>query len=324
MFGTVGIDMVAGASEILVIADATANPDWVAIDLFSQAEHDELAQAILLSPDAGLLDAWRATRTSAGRQQMPRAAIIAASLARRGALIRTRDLDEACAIANRIAPEHLELAVADPDALLPQLRHAGAIFIGHHASRSARRLLRRPQPRAADGPHRALFVAARRLRFPEALEHRSRVRRRRARRSGRSRRRSRAAKAWRRMRVGRGADAQMKATGNAHDATDADSRGADVLARVRSTVRHDIRALPAYAVPRADGMVKLDAMENPYPLPADVRAKLAAAVADVAINRYPDRRREATKAGVARTRSRCRRRRRHRARQRLGRADLRC
>ena len=133
VFGAVGIDMVAGASEILVIADQSAHPDWVALDLFSQAEHDEMAQAILLTPDPGLIE--RVTQ-SARRliATLPRAGIIAASLARRGALIRTRDLAEACAIANRIAPEHLELAVADPDALLPQIRHAGAIFIGHFAS----------------------------------------------------------------------------------------------------------------------------------------------------------------------------------------------
>ena len=103
------------------------------MDLFSQAEHDELAQAILLSPDAALLDA---VAKSAQRQivAMPRRAIIAASFANRGALVRVRDLDEACAVANRIAPEHLELAVADPAALVPKIRHAGAIFMGHHAS----------------------------------------------------------------------------------------------------------------------------------------------------------------------------------------------
>jgi histidinol dehydrogenase len=133
VFGAVGIDMVAGVSEILVIADATANPDWVAIDLFSQAEHDEMAQALLLTPDAALIER---VEESAARwlPRMPRAPIIAASFARRGALVRTRDLDEACTLANRIAPEHLELAVADPDVLLPKLRHAGAIFVGHYAS----------------------------------------------------------------------------------------------------------------------------------------------------------------------------------------------
>ena len=135
VFGAVGIDMVAGVSEVLVIADATARPDWIALDLFAQAEHDEMAQALLVTPDAGLIDrvAASAERLIA---EMPRAAIIKGSFARRGALIRTRDLAEACAVANRVAPEHLELAVADPDALLPHIRHAGAIFIGHYASES--------------------------------------------------------------------------------------------------------------------------------------------------------------------------------------------
>jgi histidinol dehydrogenase len=133
VFGVVGIDMVAGVSEIVVVADGTANADWIALDLFSQAEHDEMAQAILITPDEALIDR---VRVSAQRLlgEMPRAGIIAASLAGRGALIHTRDLDEACDVVNRIAPEHLELAVADPDALLPRIRHAGAIFMGHYAS----------------------------------------------------------------------------------------------------------------------------------------------------------------------------------------------
>ena len=133
VFGTVGIDMIAGPSEILVIADATANADWVAMDLFAQAEHDEGAQAILLSPDATFLDAVAA---SIARQLplMPRKEIIGASLSRRGALLRVKSLDEACAIADRIAPEHLELAVADPEPLLAKLSNAGAIFLGHYSS----------------------------------------------------------------------------------------------------------------------------------------------------------------------------------------------
>ncbi|HXF78879.1 MAG TPA: histidinol dehydrogenase [Usitatibacter sp.] len=135
VFGRVGIDMVAGPSEVLVIADSTANADWVAMDLFSQAEHDEVAQAILISPDAAFLDR---VAQSMRRQieALPRRAIIEASLAARGALIRSRDLDEACELANRIAPEHLELAVADPGKWLAKIRHAGAIFLGHHASES--------------------------------------------------------------------------------------------------------------------------------------------------------------------------------------------
>ena len=135
VFGRVGIDMVAGPSEVLVIADSSARADWVAMDLFSQAEHDEVAQAILLSPDAALIEK---VAQSMKRQigEMPRREIISASLAGRGALIHVRDLDEACMLANRIAPEHLELAVAEPEMLLAKIRHAGAIFLGHHASES--------------------------------------------------------------------------------------------------------------------------------------------------------------------------------------------
>ncbi len=135
VFGTVGIDMVAGPSEVLVIADGSGDPDWTAIDLFAQAEHDELAQSILLCPDAAYLD-----RVAASIDRllptMPRKDVIAASLSGRGALILVNDLDEACVIANRIAPEHLELSVADARALLPKIRHAGAIFMGHHCSES--------------------------------------------------------------------------------------------------------------------------------------------------------------------------------------------
>ena len=129
VFGVVGIDMVAGPSEILVICDGKTNPDWVAMDLFSQAEHDELAQAILLSPDAVFLDA---VQTSIERlvEEMPRKDIIRTSLQNRGALIKVNDLDQAAEIANYIAPEHLELSVEDPLAYSKKIRHAGAIFMG--------------------------------------------------------------------------------------------------------------------------------------------------------------------------------------------------
>jgi histidinol dehydrogenase len=135
VFGAVGIDMIAGPSEVLIIADHTAHPDWVALDLFAQAEHDPWAQSIVLCPDPGTLDAI-ALAIERWLPQMPRQALIGQSLARRGALIAVRDLDEACTLANRIAPEHLELAVEAPRALLPRLRHAGAIFLGHHACES--------------------------------------------------------------------------------------------------------------------------------------------------------------------------------------------
>src|SRR5512139_1100923 len=131
VFGTVGIDMIAGPSEILVIADGVTPPEWVAMDLFSQAEHDEMAQSILLSPDAAYLDAVAAAIDKL-IEEMPRNEVIRTSLTNRGALIKTRDLDDAAAISNTVAPEHLELSVVDPDALLPKLRHAGAIFMGRN------------------------------------------------------------------------------------------------------------------------------------------------------------------------------------------------
>jgi histidinol dehydrogenase len=133
VFGQVGIDMLAGPSEILIISDGGTPADWVAMDLFSQAEHDEAAQAILLSPDVRHLNAVQSS-IERQLQEMPRRETIAASLLARGALIETRDLDEACALANRIAPEHLELSVADPEAWLPQLTNFGAIFLGRWSS----------------------------------------------------------------------------------------------------------------------------------------------------------------------------------------------
>lgn len=135
VFGACGIDMIAGPSEILVICDGQTNPDWVAMDLFSQAEHDELAQAILLSPDAAFIEAVAASADKL-LEQMPRKEIIKTALENRGALIHVTDLDEACVISNRIAPEHLELSVADPQSMLPKLKHAGAIFMGRYTSES--------------------------------------------------------------------------------------------------------------------------------------------------------------------------------------------
>ncbi len=132
VFGAVGIDVIAGPSEVLIIADASAPLEWMALDLFSQAEHDAAAQAILVSPDADFLDRLQAEMVRQLNDR-PRAAIIRESLERRGALILTRDLEQAVAIANRVAPEHLELAVADPDAILGGIRHAGAIFVGAHS-----------------------------------------------------------------------------------------------------------------------------------------------------------------------------------------------
>ncbi|MFC5500452.1 histidinol dehydrogenase [Caenimonas terrae] len=135
VFGTVGIDMIAGPSEILVLADGSTPPDWVAMDLFSQAEHDELAQSILLCPDLAYIERVQA-EIERLLPQMQRAGIIAKSLNGRGALIHTRSMEEACEISNRIAPEHLEVASSEPHRWEPLLRHAGAIFLGSYTSES--------------------------------------------------------------------------------------------------------------------------------------------------------------------------------------------
>jgi len=133
VFGTVGIDMIAGPSEILVICDGQTDPDWIAMDLFSQAEHDEQAQSVLISPDPGFLDAVEKS-INALLPTMERADIIRTSLTDRAALIQVASLDQAAEVSNRIAPEHLELSVADPQAMLDLIRHAGAIFLGRYTA----------------------------------------------------------------------------------------------------------------------------------------------------------------------------------------------
>lgn len=133
VFGQVGIDMIAGPSEILVVCDGQTDPDWIAMDLFSQAEHDEDAQAILLSPDGAFLDQVAASIEKL-LPTLEREAIARVSLKNRGALIQVADMQQACAVANRIAPEHLELSVAEPQQYLPQIRHAGAIFMGRYTA----------------------------------------------------------------------------------------------------------------------------------------------------------------------------------------------
>jgi histidinol dehydrogenase len=133
VFGTVGIDMIAGPSEILVVCDGQTNPDWIAMDLFSQAEHDEDAQSIIICPDAAYLDQVQASIEKL-LPTMSRAEIIRASLGNRGALVQVRDMDEAIEVANYIAPEHLELSVADPEAMAKQIKHAGAIFMGRYTA----------------------------------------------------------------------------------------------------------------------------------------------------------------------------------------------
>ena len=168
VFGVVGIDMIAGPSEILVICDGKTPADWIAMDLFSQAEHDELAQSILLCPDAAFLAEVEAAIARL-LPTMPRADILRVSLANRGALIQVRDLDEACRIANDIAPEHLEISTENPEQWTAKIRHAGAIFMGRYSSR--RWATTAPAPTMCCRP-RALraFLAAGRVRLPEALQ----------------------------------------------------------------------------------------------------------------------------------------------------------
>ena len=135
VFGTVGIDMIAGPSEILVIADSTTDPDWLAMDLFSQAEHDELAQSILLCPDATYIERVLQSMNTL-LETMPRKDVIRTSLTNRGALIKVRDMEEACEIANIIAAEHLEISAENPKQWADQIRHAGAMFLGRYSSES--------------------------------------------------------------------------------------------------------------------------------------------------------------------------------------------
>ncbi len=135
VFGTVGIDMIAGPSEVTIVSDGSSNPDWVAMDMFAQAEHDEEASAVLISPDAGFIDKV-ANSIDKLLPDMERKDIIKTSLSNNGAFIKVRDLQQAAEVVNTIAPEHLELSVDDPETLLPSIRHAGAIFMGNYAAES--------------------------------------------------------------------------------------------------------------------------------------------------------------------------------------------
>jgi len=157
VFGVVGIDMIAGPSEILVICDGNTDPDWIAMDLSRRPEHDELAQAILLTPQPEFIEAVRASIARL-LPQMPRARIIEASLAARGALIRVRDLEQACELADRVAPEHLEISTDDPQQWAARIRHAGAIFLGRYSSEALGRLLRAgPNHVLSDRRHPRVF-----------------------------------------------------------------------------------------------------------------------------------------------------------------------
>ena len=271
VFGQVGIDMIAGPSEILVLADGTTPPDWVAMDLFSQAEHDEMAQSILLCPDAAYIEQ---VRESIERllPTMTREPIIRASLQGRGALILTRSMEEACEISNRIAPEHLEVSSADPHRWEPLLRHAGAIFLGAYTSESLGDY--------CAGPNHVLPTSGT-ARFSSPLgvydfQKRSSLIE---------------VSAAGAQKLGPIAAELAYGEGLQGHARAAEMRLSDAVQaqpiRGLNCIRPDVRAAHAYPVAPSAGMVKLDIMENPYRLSAELQAKLGERLGQVAINRYP-------------------------------------
>ena len=284
VFGAVGIDMIAGPSEILVICDGSTDADWIAMDMFAQAEHDELAQALLLCPDASYIEQVAASieRLIAA---MARREVIAASLARRGALVRVRDLDEACALANRIAPEHLELSVADPDRWLGRIRNAGAVFVGRYSSESLGDY--------CAGPNHVLPTSGT-ARYSSPLgvydfqKRSSLIRVSRAGAQTLGRVAATLARGEGLMAHALSAEYRLDpgATGPAEDGR-AGANGA-AMTIPEKVIREDVRAMVAYHVTPARGMVKLDAMENPYGLPAALGQEVGALVASAEINRYPD------------------------------------
>ncbi len=279
VFGQVGIDMIAGPSEILVLADGSTPPDWVAMDLFSQAEHDELAQSILLCPDADYI-----TRVHEAIDRllpgMPRRGVIRASLEGRGALIHTRSMEEACAISNRIAPEHLEVSSREPGRWEPLLRHAGAIFLGAYTSESLGDYCAGPNHvlptsgtarfssplgvydfvkrssliEVSEAGAQVLGPIAAELAYGEGLQAHARA-------------------AELRLAPAGAATAQ-RATGPLAD-------------RFQRTLRQDVQSMHAYAIQPSAGFVKLDAMENPFALPPELQRELGERLGRVAINRYP-------------------------------------
>ena len=281
VFGAVGIDMIAGPSEILVVSDGSVPADWVAVDLFSQAEHDEMAQAILISPDAAFLDAVAGAiaRLLPGQ---PRRAVIGKSLADRGALIHVRSMQEAAELVNRVAPEHLELAVRDVDGLLADIRHAGAIFMGRWGCEALGDYCAGPShvlptmrtPRFSSPLGVYDFQKRSSLIEPSATgaDHLAKVAATLARAEGLE---------------AHAQSAEYRLGGDAHQAAAGTVSPARIAARVERHVRPDVQRMAAYHVADATDAIKLDAMENPWRLPGTLQAELAQRLAALAINRYP-------------------------------------
>lgn len=281
VFGTVGIDMIAGPSEILVVSDGSVPADWVAVDLFSQAEHDEMAQAILISPDAAFLDAV-AEAIAHLLPGQPRRAVIGKSLADRGALIHVRSMQEAAELVNRVAPEHLELAVRDVDGLLADIRHAGAIFMGRWGCEALGDYCAGPShvlptmrtPRFSSPLGVYDFQKRSSLIEPSATgaDHLAKVAATLARAEGLE---------------AHAQSAEYRLGGDAHQAAAGTVSPAQIAARVERHVRPDVQGMAGYHVADATDAIKLDAMENPWQLPGALQAELAQRLAALAINRYP-------------------------------------
>lgn len=295
VFGTVGIDMIAGPSEILVVSDGSVPADWVAVDLFSQAEHDEMAQAILISPDAAFLDAV-AEAIARLLPGQPRRAVIGKSLADRGALIHVRSMQEAAELVNRVAPEHLELAVRDVDGLLADIRHAGAIFMGRWGCEALGDYCAGPShvlptmrtPRFSSPLGVYDFQKRSSLIEPSATgaDHLAKVAATLARAEGLE---------------AHAQSAEYRLGGDAHQAAAGTVSPARIAARVERHVRPDVQRMAAYHVADATDAIKLDAMENPWRLPGTLQAELAQRLAALAINRYPsDNTYTALKQAIAR------------------------
>ena len=296
VFGTVGIDMIAGPSEILVVSDGSVPADWVAVDLFSQAEHDEMAQAILISPDAAFLDAV-AEAIARLLPGQPRRAVIGKSLADRGALIHVRSMQEAAELVNRVAPEHLELAVRDVDGLLADIRHAGAIFMGRWGCEALGDYCAGPShvlptmrtPRFSSPLGVYDFQKRSSLIEPSATgaDHLAKVAATLARAEGLE---AHAQSAEYRL-GGEGVNAavagQVASDGGVAPAAAGTVSPAQIAARVERHVRPDVQRMAAYHVADATDAIKLDAMENPWRLPRALQAELAQRLTALAINRYP-------------------------------------
>lgn len=288
VFGTVGIDMIAGPSEILVVSDGSVPPDWVAVDLFSQAEHDEMAQSILISTDAAFLDAV-AESVARLLPAQPRQAVIGKSLADRGALIRVDTLEQAAGLVNQVAPEHLELAVRDVDGLMAHIRHAGAIFMGRWGCEAlgdycagpshvlpTMRTARFSSPLGVyDFQKRSSLIEP----SAEGADHLAKVAATLARTEG--------LEAHAQSAEFRLASRQADAPGAVVPITQQPAMATQAAVRVARHVRPDVQAMHGYVVPDATDAIKLDAMENPFRLPEALQAELGRTLAALAINRYP-------------------------------------